>query len=211
MKMRITQLIGLFLIICSANAFGQSNEDAKKAIKRLSAKLQSYTSIQANFTFTLYNEAADVTDSQDGKLLIRGDHYRLSMMGILALCNGSTLWSVSEEMKEVSVMDPDENDLFNPQGIFTLVDTDFNYSFVSQTTDLITVDLLPKDVASPYSKIRMVIKRASDEIAKVTYFSVDENQYIIVIKSLVVNAPVDDRFFSFDAASFPGFKLYDLR
>ena len=198
------------LLFCGAG-FSQSPAETKALMDRVSKKLQTYESVKIDFSFTLQNKEEDINDTQDGSLFLNGDKYRLKLMGILALCDGKTLWTVNEELKEANIIDPSENEFFNPKSIFTLYEKKFKYEPVSNTGDKTIVDLIPLDSGESYTKIRMSVLKGKDQIDEVTYFSSDGNLYIIRIKSLVANVPADDRMFVFEAKQFPGVKVFDMR
>jgi outer membrane lipoprotein-sorting protein len=199
----------LTVLIGTGNA--QSTTDTKNMMDRVSKKLQSYKTIKADFTFTLENEEEAINDTQEGSLILAGDKYRLNLMGIVAICNGETLWTVNEELKEANIIDPAENELFNPKSIFTLYEKKFRYEPVRSTPEIAVVDLIPLEEEAVYSKIRMEIIKTKDQIAEVTYFSTDGNQYIISIKSLNTNLSADDKMFVFDSKQYPGIKVFDMR
>jgi len=205
----------LFTTLTSFLIFGsgytQSIIEAKAVMDRVSQKLQSYKSLKIEFTFTLENEDEPVNDSMEGTLLLAGNKYRLNVMGILALCDGEALWTVNDELKEVNVMNPDENELFNPSDIFSLYDKKFTYQPVSSTPERAIIDLIPAEKEDSYTKIRLEILKAKDQIEEVTYFSTDGNLYIITINSLTANVPADERKFTFESKDFPGLKVFDLR
>jgi outer membrane lipoprotein-sorting protein len=178
---------------------------------RVSKKLQSYTTVKADFTFTLSNPDEKINDTHEGSLFLNGAKYRLKIMGILALCDGKTLWTVNEELKEANIIDPDENEMFNPKSIFTLYEKNFRYEPVTIAGDRVTVDLFPTDKDENYTKIRMDIFKSKDQIDRVIYFAKDGNQYIINIKAFSANIPADERMFTFDSKQFPGVKVFDMR
>jgi outer membrane lipoprotein-sorting protein len=209
--MRQTIVFAIAALLYCGAGFSQGPAETKTLMDRVSKKLQTYQSVKIDFTFTLQNKEEDINDTQDGSLFLSGDKYRLKLMGILALCNGETLWTVNEELKEANIIDPSENEFFNPKSIFTLYDKKFKYEAVSNTGDKAVVDLIPLDSGESYSKIRMSVIKGKDQIEEVTYFSTDGNLYIIRIKSLTANVPADDRMFVFDAKQFPGVKVFDMR
>ncbi len=201
----------LLLTVIMGTGNAQSTTDTKNMMDRVSKKLQSYKTIKADFTFTLENEEEAINDTQEGSLVLAGDKYRLNLMGIVAICNGETLWTVNEELKEANIIDPAENELFNPKSIFTLYEKKFSYAPVKSTPEIAVVDLIPLEKEAAYSKIRMEIIKAKDQIAAVTYFSTDGNQYIITIKSLNTTLTADDKMFIFDSKQYPGVKVFDMR
>jgi outer membrane lipoprotein-sorting protein len=209
--MRRILLSTLLLVLVVGTGNSQSTTDTKNMMDRVSKKLQSYKTVKVDFSFTLENEEEAINDTQEGSLILAGDKYRLTIMGIVAICDGATLWTVNDELKEASIIDPAENELFNPKSIFSLYEKEFRYEPVSSTSDRAIVDLIPLKTEESYSKIRMEILKAKDQIEEVTYYSTDGNQYIITIKSLSANIPADDKMFIFDSKQYPGVKVFDMR
>lgn len=209
--MKKSLVVLCILLASTLTIFSQNQSDTKNLIDRVSRKLQSYKALKADFSFTLSNSDEQINDTHDGSLILSGDKYRLNIMGILAICNGETLWTINEELKEANIIDPDENDLFNPKSIFTIYEKSFRYEPVSTTGDKVTVDLIPTGIDESYSKIRMDILKSKESIDQVKYFSKDGNQYIVKIKAFQPDIQTNERMFSFDSKQFPGVKVYDMR
>jgi len=205
------QIIAFTILFATLTLQAQNQADTKSMMERVSKKLQSYTTLKTDFSFTLSNTEEKIDDTHDGSLFLNGSKYRLNIMGILALCNGETLWTINEELKEANIIDPDDNEMFNPKSIFTLYEKNFRYEPVSVAGDRVIVDLFPVDKDESYSRIRMEVFKSKDQIDRVTYYSKDGNQYVIKIKSFSSNIPADDRMFVFDAKQFPGVKVFDMR
>jgi outer membrane lipoprotein-sorting protein len=207
------KFISIFLpvILLSFSSYGQGPTDTKGLMDRVLKKLQAYTSVKADFSFTLSNTEEKINDTHEGSLILNGSKYRLNIMGIIALCDGETLWTVNEELKEANIIDPEENDMFNPKSIFTLFEKNFRYESIATAGDKATVDLYPTNKDETYLKIRMDILKSKDQIDQAVYFSKDGNQYIIKIKTFSANIPTEDRMFVFDTKQFPGVKLFDMR
>jgi len=210
MHRTLITLVSMLLFIPQAS-MPQDAVQAQKLITKVSSKLKSHKSLQSDFSFTLFNPEVDMKDTHKGSLLLSGSKYRLQLMGLLALCNGDALWSINQETKEVYLMDPEENELLDPNAIFNLVEKDFSYKWIGQSGSAVTIDLIPKLADGNYSKISMVIDQAKEQILKATYFSDDGNQYIIEIRSLLFDPPADEGFFMYDKSKYPGFTLFDMR
>jgi outer membrane lipoprotein-sorting protein len=201
----------IILLPLTLTLTGQNQAETKALMDRVSKKLQSYSTVKADFSFTLSNPEEKINDIHEGSLFLYGSKYRLNIMGILAMCDGTTLWTVNDELKEANIIDPDENEMFNPKSIFTLYEKNFKYEPVGIAGDKVTIDLFPTDQEENYSKIRMDILKSKEQIDQVIYYSKDGNQYIIKIKSFSSNIPADDRMFVFDSKQFPGVKVFDMR
>jgi len=206
---KIIASFGLLAVIFTLGA--QNNQEAKQLMEKVSKKLQSYQSIQADFSFTLSNPGQNIKDTYDGTLLLSGDQYKLALMGIIAYCNGKALWTVNPELKETTILDPEENELFNPKSIFRLYEEEYRYQMVSDSGDRAVMDLFPLDQEETYTKIRLTLLKSKEQIERVTYYSTDGNQYEVVIKKMTTDAPVPQKSFSYDPTNYPGFKVYDMR
>ncbi len=209
--MRRTFVFAMAAILFCAAGFSQTPAETKALMDRVSKKLQTYRTVKIDFSFSLQNKEENINDTQDGSLFLNGEKYRLKIMGILALCNGETLWTINEELKEANIIDPSENEFFNPKNIFTLYEKKFRYEPVSSAGEKVVVDLIPLDPGESYTKIRMSVLKGKDQIDEVTYFSTDGNLYVIKIKTMVADVPADDRMFVFEAKQFPGVKVFDMR
>ncbi|MBT3242628.1 MAG: outer membrane lipoprotein carrier protein LolA [Bacteroidetes bacterium] len=203
----ILSIIVLFVI--SANLRAQDN--AREILDQVSTHLLSYSALQADFSFTLENTEADISDTFEGSMVMQGDKFRLTMMGILALCNGEMLWNYSEDLNEATIVDPMESEFFNPKNIFTLYQKDFDLKTISKKSGSQTIELLPSSENDDYSRILITIDLTKKLIREVKYFGTDDNQYIIEISNVIPDVQVDDRFFIFDASKYPDVEIFDMR
>lgn len=208
MKKRFILL--LFLIIPFSTLL-KSQDQTRAVLDEVSTQLLDYSSLQADFTFSLINEEADLSESFSGSLVMQGKKFRLSLMGMLAQCNGEKMWNYSEELNEASIVDPDESEFFNPVNIFTLYKQDFKLKTLSTQASIYTIELIPTKEDEEYSRIILVVDKAKKLIREVTYFGSDGNKYVIKISNVIPNVQVDDRFFNFDPAKYPGVSVYDMR
>ena len=203
--------VALSIVTFSCTLFGQNQSDSKALMDRVAKKLQSYTTIKSDFTFTLSNPDQQINDTREGSLIVNGSSYRLKIMGVLAICDGKTLWTINEEQKEANIVDPNDNEMFNPKSIFQLYEKSFTYEPVSAVGDKVVLDRIPTNKEESYSKIRMELLKSKEQIDRVIYYSKDGNQYIIKLKSFSPNVPADSKQFTFDAKQFPGVKVFDMR
>ncbi len=209
MKKTIYTFLFLSGLMLSASAFAQ--DKARAILDEVSSQLLAYSSLQADFSFSLINEEADISDTFEGNLVMQGEKFRLSMMGILALCNGEMLWNYSEELNEASILDPDESDFFNPINIFTLYKENFALKTLKSQSSIHTIELLPLTENDEYTKIILIVDQAKKLIREVTYYGADDNMYVIKITNVIPEIQVDDRFFMFDKSKYPGATVYDMR
>ncbi len=200
----------LFLISgFTCTVFAQDNPRA--ILDEVSKALTSYKTLQADFSFTLSNKEADIEDTFEGRLVLEGNKYRLSMMGMLILCDGERLWNYMTELNEVSIMDPGDNDFFNPTEIFNLYKKDFKLETLKKAGSEYQIKLTPTASNQEYTNIILTVDQAKKRILGASYFGTDSNNYIITIKNTLTDVQVDDRFFIFDPEKYPGVSVFDMR
>jgi len=209
--MNKTRFILLFITCLGITGFTFGQDKTRIILDEVSAHLIAYSSLQADFSFSLVNEEADISDTFEGNLVMQGEKFRLSLMGVLAMCNGEKMWNYSEELNEATILDPDESEFFNPINIFTLYKQDFDLKTISSQGAVHTIELLPNTENDEYTRIILIVDHAKKLIRKVTYFGSDGNKYIIKISNVIPNIQVDDRFFMFDTSKYPGVTVYDMR
>lgn len=190
---------------------------AKQILDEVAAKTKGYQTIRADFSFTLENTQAKVTDTQTGKIIIKGDKYKIDLMGVDTYFDGKTIWMYLRDAGEVNISEPDlmDDETLNPANIFNIYQEGFKYLHAGETslngkkTDVI--DLFPEKRDKAFSRIKLYIYQGNLQIAKITQIGKDGNNYIIDIKKLEVNAPADDALFIFDASKHPNVEVIDMR
>ncbi|MCK5821799.1 MAG: outer membrane lipoprotein carrier protein LolA [Bacteroidales bacterium] len=209
--MNKTQSIIIILTCIGFSTIASGQDKSRSILDEVSTQLLAYTTLQADFSFSLINEEADISDTFEGNLVMQGEKFRLSVMGVLALCDGNSLWNYSAELNEATILDPEESDFFNPINIFTLYQQDFELKTINSKGSVHTIELLPKTKNEEYTRIIIIVDNAKKLIRDVTYFGSDGNKYVIHISNVIPNIQIDDRFFIFDTSKHPGVTVYDMR
>jgi outer membrane lipoprotein-sorting protein len=215
---RLTLLLTIILAL-GLTAMSQSPEvlKGKEILDKVSAKTKAYTSIKATFSFTLENLQAQMSDTHDGVILIKGDKYKATIMGADTYFNGTTMWMHMKEVNEVNISGPDmmDEESLNPATIFSIYEQGYRYLHAGETTingkTVDIVDLFPEDRDKPFSRIKLYIYRDNLHFAKIEQIGKDGNNYIIDIKKMETNVPATDSMFVFDPAKHPNVEVIDLR
>lgn len=215
---RITITLSMLLLLLTP-LVAQSPEvlKAREILDKVSARTKSYTTIKADFSFTLENLQAQITDTHNGAILIKGDKYKVNLMGVDTYFNGNTMWMYMREANEVNISGPDmmEDDSLNPATIFSIYEEGFKYMHAGETTlngkRVDIIDLFPEKRNQPYTRIKLFIYKDNLQFARIMQIGRDGNNYIIDVKKMETNVPADDSLFRFDASKHPGVEIVDLR
>ncbi|MEA3445382.1 MAG: outer membrane lipoprotein carrier protein LolA [Bacteroidota bacterium] len=221
----------IFTISIAMAAIAQNevkDPKAKEILDELSEKTKSYKTIVSDFSFTMENQQEDISESYDGKVRIKGNKYRLSLMDSEIYCDGKTIWTHIVESDEVNITNRDLEDktfLNNPQSIFTMYEEGYKYSYKGEikehTGSFSHIELYPEEVAqglepgdqeiSDLSKIVIIVDTNLNRIRTFTYYTKNGNIYTINLNKFKVNIPIGDADFTFDTAAYPDVEVIDLR
>ena len=124
--MKRLALIAASLLLC-ALAWGQ------KGIDDVIALLQSGQTVSCSYSYTL---RGDVPTKGSGTAVICGTAYHINEGGLDTWCDGSSLWTVDAEAKEVVVSEGGNSILANPAAYRSIVKSiRFDGSSLSCTVD----------------------------------------------------------------------------
>jgi outer membrane lipoprotein-sorting protein len=219
--MKLKQHIILFAVLFGLTTLlsAQSPEvqKAKEILDRVSAKTKTYTSIRAEFAFTLENLQAQMTDTHEGTIIIKGDKYKIDIMGVDTYFNGTTVWMHLKEVNEVNITGPEmvEEETLSPATIFSIYEEGYKYLYAGEATmngkKVDIIDLFPEERNKPFSRIQLFIYRDNLHFAQIKQMGKDGNNYIIDVKKMETNITAPDSLFTFEASKHPGIEIIDLR
>lgn len=206
----ILLILGLILMNTSIKA----QSDAKALLDKTSKKIESMKAVEVDFTLSLENKIEKTSDSYDGKAYMKGNMYRLDLMGVINYYDGQTIYTYMPEVNEVNLKNPSdsEEEMLDPTKLFNIYNEGFSQKIVKTENGISTIELLPQTLESNVMRVVIELDVASSNIKKVTYFGKDGNNMIIKIKSLKQpNVIPVDSFFSFDKKANPEVEVVDMR
>lgn len=209
MRYLITLL--LFITTCTL-AFSQN--DAKSILDKSAAKIKNYAAIEISFDLTMENPGEGIHENHKGKAYMKGNLYKLNVMGVENYFDGKNIYTYMPEVKEVNIKNPseDEEEMLNPTKIFNIHNTGFKQKLVSNSNGVAYIELYPNDLKKNFSKIGVWVNTANSTIQKVTSFGKDGNNLIITIREMKQPATIPaDSFFKFDTKQHPGVDVVDMR
>ncbi|MCB9365314.1 MAG: outer membrane lipoprotein carrier protein LolA [Flavobacteriales bacterium] len=209
---KITTL--LFAGLLAFNITAQEDVKAKEILDKLSAKTKSYSTIKADFQYSMVNKADGLNETQSGKIEIKGNSYLLTIQGQDIISDGKTIWTHIKESEEVQInsVSEDDEEGISPNKIFTMYETGFKYKYVDEKNSIQTINLYPKDPESKaFHRISLSVDKVKQQITEVTIFGKDGTQTIYKIKSFTPNATIADTHFTFDKNKHPNVEIIDLR
>ena len=196
----------------------QQDPEAKKILDQAAEKTKSFKTIQVDYELKVTDRKENTNSSSKGKIIIKGNKYRLEAPETVVYFDGKTMWTYNEDIKEVTITEPDMQDedfLSNPAKILTWYNRDFKYRYDRKTqqdgTEVYEIDLFPNKLDQPYSRIKLFINTGDLLLHTVKSFGKDGIDYSIHLENYVTDSDLSDSLFTFDPAKHKKVEIVDMR
>ncbi|HEY0262663.1 MAG TPA: outer membrane lipoprotein carrier protein LolA [Chitinophagales bacterium] len=207
--------------------FAQKNDathdvDAGNALKISADKYKKMGGFQSDFTLITVRPKlkaeepeSKYTETQNGKVWVKGNAFKVQLGGNEIVCNGKDIWTYIAKSKECQLNEFIESDeVFSPSQIFNLYDKNFAYQMkedkVANGIHTTVIELAPSNKKALYFKIDVSLND-SKEITEVKVYEKNGMRYFYRPQNTVANAGLTDSFFSFDTKKYPNVHVEDLR
>ena len=216
--MKRVVIIGVVLLI-TIFSWAQQDEKAKGILDKVSEKTRSFSTILADFSFTMKNVEMEIDEKNEGSIKIKGQKYCVELpdVGINVFSDGTILWTYMKDGNQVTVSDVDGegSELMDPSSIFSIYEKGFDSKFVAEkkagAKTVYQIDLFPDSDEHDVSKITLLIDKATLMIHSALLYGTDGNLYGIEVKKMKTNIDFPDSEFVFDASKYGDVEIIDFR
>ena len=216
--MKTILLICHIIILLSASLAVNSQQDEKagKIIERFVETINSSPSVSVTFTISIASD--NFSDEFDGQMVLKGEKYRLEVMGTETWFDGTTTYTYMPEANEVMISEPDveeEGLISNPTRIFSLYHDEFNYRLIGETIhegkNLYELELHPQKPDLNFQKVHLFIDMADNFLHSAMVAGNDGNVYTFQVNGFDTTKKVSESYFTFNKADYPGVEEIDMR
>ncbi|MDR1595164.1 MAG: outer membrane lipoprotein carrier protein LolA [Prevotellaceae bacterium] len=215
--MRISKNIVVLLLILFPG-FANSQRGVEEVLDELARTIASYKCLYFEYTLKTEDHQLNTSTMQDGKVMMKGNKYRVSTKDVELYNDGTTQWQYLKEDNEVmiSLADSTSDIVTNPLGFILGDKKEFKQKLKGAVNedgfDLLEVDFYPWDIKMPYSYIRVRIDDKAHKPYSIRYVGKDGVNYTIKIKNYTPDVEMpDDVEFVFEASKYPDIETVDLR
>jgi outer membrane lipoprotein-sorting protein len=196
----------------------QSQKGVNEVLDDIAKTIASYKCLYFEYTLKTEDLHFNTSEMQDGKVLMKGDKYRLSTKNVELYNNGATQWQYLKDDNEVMISLADSTDdiIANPIGFILGDKKEFKQKLkgdvIEDGLELLEIDFYPWNIKMPYSYIRIHIDDEKHKPYSIRYAGKDGVNYTIKIKNYTPNVDTpDDSVFVFDSSKYPDIEIVDLR
>jgi outer membrane lipoprotein-sorting protein len=209
----------LLLFVMSTAAFAQDQDPKAKAIlDDISKTTKGYKSIVSEYSQTLKNKDGKATDTQTGKIQVKGNKYRLELKNNTIVSDNKNVWTINDVAKEVSIKnyEPSADDAMDPSKIFTMYETGFKYKYDKEEkvggASLAVINLYPsvKPEKKKFHTIKLYVDKAKKQIKMIKMLMKDGTSQVIEVKKMTPNSELSDTLFNVDTKKYKDELKYDI-
>ena len=204
----------IIMLVSAAVAFAQK-VDPQALLKQASEKAATYQTISANFTYSLKNVSAKLDDSQKGKIMVKGEQYRLEIAQQIILFDGKAIYTIMPDAKEVQINDiEDMDDAITPNKIFTDYYKDFTAKSVTEKTvkgvvcQVIELEPVQK---KEFIKATLTITKSDLMPQEIQMTDKKGTIHTYTLDEFKVNQPIENAVFAFKSSDYKDYDVIDLR
>jgi outer membrane lipoprotein-sorting protein len=216
----VALMLGTCLAAVAQNSkyIGKNDPDAKKVLDGLSAKLNSYKAVQANFTLKVEDSKGKLQGSRSGVIYLKGNKYHVSVVGGQEIyCDGQDFYTYDKSSNEVTITknDPTTQTISVDKLFSNFYDKDFLYKLNGETKmgarTVEEVELTPVDKTKSFFKVLLYIDKATHALVSMKWFDKTGNRYTLDTSKINGSATITDAQLAYNKAKFPGAEEVDLR
>ena len=196
-----------------------SDPEAKAALDKLRKKYDAYQSLEAEFRLEIALPE-QASETQQGKLAKDGKKYRMELGTYAAISDGTAVWIVMHNNKEIQINDlPDADDpttLLSPEAMLNFYDRgEYAYFLTTEMMEngrlIQQIEFKPLDRYSDYSKLRLTLDKKKNEVVRIKVFSKDGSNYTLWLDKLMPNKTFAANYFTFNKSQYADYYVEDLR
>jgi hypothetical protein len=204
----------LFLsLFMTATAFSQGEEKAKSLLDEVSSKMGAYKNMYIGFSQTLSNEDAGIKEGDEppirGEINLKGEKYSLNYLGNQFIYDGSKLYVINHDEKEISISDNDLSDgdgFIYPSKLLTFYQEGYTLEMGAlknmKGRNIQFVTLSPIDSASEIVKVELGIDAKTKHIYKLIQTGANASKTTFTITEFRKNEELSEQFFSFNKTKY---------
>lgn len=212
-----------FLLMCfPVGTHAQSQLQAKKSNKAaellntVSSKVKAYDNIVIEFEYTLDNETANIHQETRGKVFLKGDKYRLDLMGTTRLFDGEKIYTIIREDEEINIstfVEGNEN-AFSLSKMLLFYENGYQYEMdIVQNVHgrvIQYVKLTPTSNDADIKQILLGIDKQTKHIYNLIQERKDGAKMTVKMTSFKTNQPLSETLFVFQEDKYNGYYINRL-
>jgi outer membrane lipoprotein-sorting protein len=206
----IKSIFSLFFI--AFLGFSQGDQRARQLLDQVSEEYASFKTMSMTFAYQLDNATEGITQKEKGTILIANKKYKLTIMGIQQLFDGTSIYTIDDLNKEVIVQDETSVDNpLNPLDIFEFHKEGYLLKWdISQRVsgrEIRYIKLIPTETESQSEYILLGIDTASKQLYKIIDLGINGTDTTFTVEEFTANTLIDPKTFVFEEDKYANYYI----
>jgi len=207
--------LALFLVAFApvGNTPAKDKNKAKALLDKVVSKAKSYKNMVIDFKYAINNSAENINQENKGTVMLQGNKYVLSFMGVTKIYDGKKIYTIVPEDEEITVTNNDESDpnTMSPNKIFTFFKKGFKYSMdIKQPMAGKTIQyvkLTPSSVTDKRKEILIGIDTKTNHIHNLIEVGKNGTRTTLTVTTFKFNQKLAKNQFTFVKAKYPNYYI----
>lgn len=207
--------LSLFLVAFApaGNTPAKDKNKAKALLDKVVSKAKSYKNMVIDFKYAINNSAENVNQENKGTVMLQGNKYVLSFMGVTKIYDGKKIYTIVPEDEEITITNNDESDpnTMSPNKIFTFFKKGFKYSMdIKQPMAGKTIQyvkLTPSSVTDKRKEILIGIDTKTNHIHNLIEVGKNGTRTTLTVTTFKFNQKLAKNQFTFVKAKYPNYYI----
>lgn len=191
-------------------------DKAKNLLDEVAFKVKSYENIVIEFEYNVRNLETNLKQETRGKVSLKGEKYRLDLMGTTRLFDGEKIYTIVPEDEEIiiSTYSAANDRTITPSKMLTFYEEGYRYEWdIVQNAHgrkIQYVKLIPIDPSSEEKEILLGIDKQTQHIHNLIKTLKDGTRVTIKINSFKTNLPLSKTLFVFQEDKYEDYYINRL-
>ncbi len=208
----------LLFILNPLLMMGQQDPMADKYLQAVSRQFRMDMGYMIRMDYIREDIMRETKVEGSATIWMKGEKYKIIFDEYIIYYNGEKLYSQNTETEEVyvSVPDPEQPGYLQavPIRVIKSYEQDFKYRYLGTTSfmgkERVEIQLYPKDLAGPYSMLKMFINPHSQKLEAMQLKHKEGIVYTMILKEIRGNQILKESTFEFDQSAWPNTEVIEL-
>ncbi|MFN3942359.1 MAG: LolA family protein [Flavobacterium sp.] len=206
-------LVRIVVVLISMVAFSQNSDKAKKLLDEVTANAKSQKNIDIEFKYTLQNTKEKINQDSKGRVIMEGNKYHLSFMGITKIFDGKQTYTISPEDEEVTISKTDDNDpnAITPNKILNFFQSGYKYQWdIEQNIKgriIQYIKLIPISSKDTRKEILLGIDTRTKQIYNLIEVDKNNTRTTLTVVSFKTNQVLPKNQFTFEKEKYANYYI----
>jgi outer membrane lipoprotein-sorting protein len=215
-KIGVKAIAGLLMVFFIGFSAQAQDVKAKALLDKVTAKIKSYNNITIDFKYSLNNAKENINQDSKGNVVMKGNQYVLSFMGITKLFDGKKTYTIVPEDEEITVSTLNEKDetAITPSKMLTFFNKGYKFTMdIVQNVNgkkIQYIKLVPINSKDQRKEILLGVDSKTNMIYNVIEIGKKGTKTTLTVNSFKTNQALPKNQFTFAASKYPNYYINKL-